>query len=88
MKWYCHSCGRKNDQSDSHCTKCNIDQETGMTMYVSKRRKTCEECGHRHHENMFCHVYTEAGDDSGVDDPNTIDEVSYCVLISFTSDVN
>ena len=68
------NCGRKNDQTDSHCTKCSIEQETAMTMNVEKRRRTCEECGHIHHEDVFCHVYTDAADDGEVDDTMVEDE--------------
>lgn len=43
-------------------------------MAVSRRRATCEECGHKHHEGVFCHVYTEAGDVDLIDDPDVIEE--------------
>jgi hypothetical protein len=42
-------------------------------MAVVKRRRTCEDCGHKHHEGVFCHVYTEAGEDN-MDDPDIVDE--------------
>jgi NMD protein affecting ribosome stability and mRNA decay len=84
MKWYCHNCGRKNDQNDVNCTKCGLDQEKALTMPVERRRRTCEDCGHMHHENIYCHVYTEAGD-SLDDDPNVIDEEvsEMCTFIPF-----
>src|SRR4051794_39338620 len=66
MKWICLNCGRKNDQTDPNCTKCNLIQEVALTMQVGRRKKMCEECGHKHQENVYCHVYTEAGGD--VDD--------------------
>ncbi len=73
MKWICNNCGRKNDQIDPECTKCGLDQETALTMAVTKRRRTCEDCGHKHHEGIYCHVYTEAGDEE-LDDPDVVDE--------------
>lgn len=68
MKWICLNCGRKNEQIDEKCTKCEMDQEEALTMQVDKRKTMCEECGHKHHENIFCHVYTEAGGDLEGDD--------------------
>lgn len=68
MKWICLNCGRKNDQYDQKCTKCGLDQEIALTSQISRRRKTCEECGHRHREDTYCHVYSEAGDEDGVGD--------------------
>jgi chromatin remodeling complex protein RSC6 len=61
MKWVCLNCGRKNEQTDGDCTKCSMSQEEALTMQVEKRKRMCEECGHKHHENIYCHVYTEAG---------------------------
>jgi hypothetical protein len=77
MKWVCLNCGRKNEQTDGECTKCSMIQEEALTMQVEKRKRMCEECGHKHHENIYCHVYTEAGgevDDIDDDLNNTDDE--------------
>jgi DNA-directed RNA polymerase subunit RPC12/RpoP len=63
MKWVCLNCGRKNEQTDGYCTKCSMEQEAALSMQVDKRKRMCEECGHKHQEDVFCHVYCEAGGD-------------------------
>lgn len=68
MKWICLKCGRKNDQTQSHCTKCGLEEEAALTYPVSKRKRTCEECGHTHREDTYCHAYTEAAQEDLVDD--------------------
>lgn len=68
MKWICLKCGRKNDQTQTNCTKCGLDEETALTYPVNKRKKTCEECNHIHREDMYCHVYTESAESDLVDD--------------------
>lgn len=73
MKWICLNCGRKNEQQDEKCTKCEMNQEEALTMQVDKRKTMCEECGHKHHEGVYCHVYTEAGGDLTGDDDLDVD---------------
>ena len=61
--WDCSSCGNKNEEDASFCTKCDLAKETAMVVVPLKRRKTCEECGHIHREGVYCHVYVEAADE-------------------------
>lgn len=68
MKWICLKCGRKNDQTQANCTKCGLDEEAALTYPVTKRKKSCEECGHIHREDVYCHAYTEAAMEDMVDD--------------------
>lgn len=68
MTWYCLKCGRKNLIESFTCSKCQLDKESACSYPVYKRLNMCEECGHRHREGQYCHVYTEAGDINFVDD--------------------
>jgi hypothetical protein len=74
MKWICMKCGRKNDQKETHCTKCGLDEEAALTFPIFRRRKSCEECGHIHQEDIYCHVYTEAAETEMIDDVVSDDE--------------
>jgi len=59
MKWICLNCGRKNQSGEVHCSKCGLDQETAMSTPITKKLHSCEECGHKHQEDFYCHVYVE-----------------------------
>lgn len=50
------------------CEKCDLAKETAMVVVPIKRRRTCEECGHIHREDVYCHVYVEAADGDGAED--------------------
>lgn len=39
-----------------------------MVVVPMKRRKMCQECGHIHREDVFCHVYVEAADEDDAED--------------------
>lgn len=68
MTWYCLKCGRKNLKEAVECSKCQLDRETAITYPVLKRLTKCEECGHKHREGAYCHVYTEAADQDMIED--------------------
>ncbi len=63
MPWECLRCGRKTSDDEDECEKCGLDKETAINMIILKRKTMCEECGHKHREGLYCHVYTEAADD-------------------------
>lgn len=68
MVWYCLKCGRKNPKDATECSKCKLDKASALSYPVLKRLFMCEECGHRHREGVYCHVYTEAADGELIDD--------------------
>lgn len=39
-----------------------------MVVVEIKRKRMCEECGHIHREDVYCHCYVEAADGEGADD--------------------
>lgn len=40
-----------------------MDKETATTMVVKMKRLMCPDCGHRHRQGQYCHVYVEASED-------------------------
>mmetsp|Transcript_3604 Transcript_3604/g.5616 ORF Transcript_3604/g.5616 Transcript_3604/m.5616 type:complete len:595 (-) Transcript_3604:1566-3350(-) len=72
MSWECLRCGQINEGTEYACTNCSLDKETALIYVVSKPKKYCEECGHIHREDTYCHVYVEAADDG--DDEDVISE--------------
>ena len=56
------------DDNPTECGKCKMGKEAAMIMKVMKKKNMCEECGHRHREDFYCHVYTEAADEDDEDD--------------------
>ena len=67
-QWECLNCGCQNDRDNERCSKCDLEQEVAVTMQVLKRKRMCEECGHRHREGVFCHCYCEGAEGDGADD--------------------
>ena len=37
---------------------------------TQKLLTVCQECGHKHRENVYCHCFTEADDEDDPDDGN------------------
>lgn len=62
MPWECCRCGARNGESLENCEKCQLDKGTAVTMVVAKRKRMCEECGHIHKEDTYCHCFAEAAD--------------------------
>ena len=60
-QWECRRCGMRNDPEYRNCTKCNLDAMTATTMKI-KRKKFCDDCGHLHMYENYCHVYVPAED--------------------------
>lgn len=63
--WECLNCGETNDHDSERCTKCDLEKEVSVAMRVVKRKRMCEECGHRHREGVYCHAYCEEADGGG-----------------------
>jgi WD40 repeat protein len=63
MGWECFNCGQINPGQGGNCKNCLLDFAKATAFM--KRKKMCAECGHRHLQNTFCHVYTEAAE--GID---------------------
>lgn len=59
MGWECLNCGRANADGTKNCTKCFMDHETATTMTVVKKKRMCDECGHRHRDGIYCHMYVD-----------------------------
>jgi hypothetical protein len=68
MSWECLQCGLKNSKEVFECGKCSLDKEAATTILIRKKKTVCEECHHQHKEGLFCHVYTEAGDNEEEDE--------------------
>ena len=68
MNWECSSCGAKNGEYANFCEKCDLSKETAMIQVPIKRRRTCEECGHIHREDVYCDVFVEAAEGDTADD--------------------
>lgn len=45
-----------------------MDKERATTMVVMRKRLMCPDCGHRHREDQYCHVYVEAADDVDINE--------------------
>lgn len=66
--WTCSSCNNKNEEESQFCEKCDLSKEVAMVVVQIKRKRMCQECGHIHREDVYCHVYVEAADGDGADD--------------------
>jgi hypothetical protein len=62
MGWTCLNCGAL-DNEEVNCYGCSFTKEQGITMKVTKIKRMCPDCGHRHRGRSFCHVYCEADPD-------------------------
>ena len=62
------SCRTTNGEFSVFCEKCGLDKESAMVMVVIKRKRMCEECGHIHREDVYCHVFVEAAEGDTGDD--------------------
>lgn len=59
-QWECLKCGNFNDRFANACESCAT--ERGLATISVKPRLTCEECGHRHRQGIYCHIFVEAPD--------------------------
>jgi hypothetical protein len=59
--WECRKCGYNNPRKVKDCAKCGLDKATATTMKI-KRKKYCDDCGHLHMLDTYCHVYVLAED--------------------------
>ena len=73
--WECPDCNNLNPDSLLNCSKCNLSKDVAADASSTKRKRMCEECGHMHRANQFCHVYCELDeDDDGVEDEEEVVE--------------
>ena len=63
MPWECLNCGLRNKDVIGECEECFTDKETATTMIVKEKKNMCRDCGHKHREGQYCHVYCEMDDD-------------------------
>jgi hypothetical protein len=58
MPWECLNCGKFNNDALTDCEKCLLNKATATSVVAfPKKRHFCEECGHKHIDKMYCHVY-------------------------------
>ena len=73
MSWECKKCGHHTPKAVTNCESCGIDRMQSM-MFIQKRRKSCEECGHIHREHVYCHVYSEAAEMDALEQQDIISD--------------
>ena len=68
--WECLNCGKLNSlvEDREQCSQCFKGKEEALTMKILKKKRMCVECGHRHREGFYYHVYCEAADSAIEDD--------------------
>ena len=60
MPWECLGCGLRNKDVAGTCEECALDKEVATTMIVKNKKHMCRDCGHKHRQGEYCHVYCEA----------------------------
>eukprot|EP01041_Mallomonas_annulata_P004093 gene4093-8140_t len=75
--WQCIPCGMVNRADAAACVRCYTEKTSALEK--GRRKRMCEECGHRHTQSTCCHVLVEIdslGDALGSDDDVSEDSES------------
>ena len=68
MSWTCKTCSKEYEPSVLECLTCaadlannNTDDNTGgpKEKYI-ERLTVCENCRHKHHDGVYCHIFIES----------------------------